>query len=288
MNSRYIPKINGYSLSDFHDFENCTFRFFVKHHLDKKYEMAKGSPQMALGVLLDQTIKVIHSYGEKSYRASPERLVGAVKYSVRLIKAKEANNPRKPNFDSATVAFLNEEIIMAAENILLNYLKQIDNKLKKSLGEIGFCQRVLEIDGDYFKLWGGPDTLEEGRDGVPEIIDYKSRQDVARGKKNMDMDLMPKLYTLLVADWLKAKGYKKARFMVKFWQDPKDESFSEEFDLENLTDTEDIFKQKIKKILKTVEAEFCITEFCDACNYETKDDFALELKNKHGISIIMR
>lgn len=130
--------------------------------------------------------------------------------------------------------------------------------------------------------------MEEGRDGIPEIVDYKSRQDVARGKEYMDMDLMPKMYTLLVADWLKSKGYKRARFMVKFWQDPKDESFAQEFDLEKLTDHEEVFKEKIQKVLKTIEAEFCITEFCDACNYQEKNNFAQELIDKFGIKIMLK
>ena len=76
--------------------------------------------------------------------------------------------------------------------------------------------------------------------------------------------------------------------MVKFWQDPKDESFDQEFDLEKLDDHEEIFKEKINKVLKTIEAEFCITEFCDACNYETKDEFAKDLNEKLGIKIMIK
>ena len=62
----YVSPLNGYSLTDFHDFEECKFRFFVRHHLGKKYEIAKGSRQMALGVLLDRSIKEIHKY--KGYK----------------------------------------------------------------------------------------------------------------------------------------------------------------------------------------------------------------------------
>jgi len=278
-----IDKINCFSLTDFHDFDDCLFRFFVRHHLDKKYLISKGSPQLSLGVLLDKTIKNIHKY--KAYDKPIDRLVKAVRFSAREIKESEEKNPKKPNFDTQTVKFLNEEVLTAAEGILANYLSGIRGGIKKSIGEVGFCKKYLKVDDKYYCLWGGPDTLEEGKDGIPEVVDYKSRQDIAKGKEYMDMTLMPKMYTLLVADWLKSKGYKKARFMVKFWQDPKEESFAQEFNLEKLDDHEEVFKEKIQKVLKTIEAEFCITEFCDACNYETKDDFAKELTEKHGISI---
>jgi hypothetical protein len=281
-----VQKINSYSLTDFHDFEDCSFRFFVRHHLDKKYLISKGSPQLSLGVLLDKTIKNIHKY--KAYDKPQERLIKAVRFSAKEILEAEARNPKKPNFDTQTVKFLNEEILTAAESIFANYLNGVKGGIKKSLGEIGFCKKYLKIDDTFYCLWGGPDTLEEGNDGIPEIIDYKSRQDIAKGKQYMDMELMPKMYTLLVADTLLKRGYKKARFMVRFWQDPKEESFAQEFDLENLTEHEDLFKEKIQEILKAEETQFCITEFCDACNYVTKDQFALDLKNKFGISIIVR
>ena len=283
-----VEKIDCYSLTDFHDFDDCLFRFFVRHHLDRKYEISKGSPQLSLGVLLDKTIKVIHSFGDKSYNAPQKRLIGAVRYSAKLIKESEAKNPKKPNFDTQTVKYLNEEIITAAESILANYLAGLKKGLQKSLGDVGFCKKYLKINDKYYCLWGGPDTLEEGSDGIPEIIDYKSRMDINKGKKYMDMELMPKMYTLLVADELKRRGYKKARFKVKFWQDPREDGFAEEFNLEKLEDHEELFKEKIQKILKTIDAKFCITEFCDACNYEKKDDFATELTQKHGIKIVIK
>lgn len=281
-----VDKIKSYSLTDFHDFDDCLFRFFVRHHLDKKYLISKGSPQLSLGVLLDKTIKNIHKY--KAYDKPRERLIKAVRFSAKEIVDAEAKNPKRPNFDTQTVKFLNEEVLSAAEGILANYLAGLRGGIKKSLGEIGFCKKYLKIGDEFYCLWGGPDTLEEGSDGIPEIIDYKSRQDIAKGKQYMDMELMPKMYTLLVADQLLNRGYKKARFMVKFWQDPREESFAQEFDLENLKDHEDLFKEKIQNIIKTVDAKFCITEFCDACNYETKDDFATELTDKFGIKIVLK
>lgn len=279
----FIPTIRGYSLSDLHDFDTCVFKFLVKHDLGKKYEIGKGSPQMALGVLLDKTIKVIHSYGEKSYRATPERLVGAVRFSAKKIIEEEKQSPKHPNFNTATVEFLTEEVLTAAENTLLNYLTQIKT-IKKSLWEIKFLQKTLEIDGEKYKLWGGPDTLEIGDDGLPEIIDYKSRQDIAKGKQYMDMDLMPKMYTLLMAEDLLKKGYKKARFKVKFWQDPLDETFALEYDLENLTEIEDLFKEKIRKINANKHFDFCLMQYCEACNSEKSGQFVDQLE-KMGFSL---
>lgn len=281
-----VEKINCYSLTDFHDFEDCLFRFFVRHHLDRKYEIAKGSPQLSLGVLLDKTIKNIHKY--KAYDKPVDRLVKAVRFSANEIIEAEKNNKKKPNFDTQTVKFLNEDIIITSEDILHNYLTNLKGGLQKSLGEVGFCKKYLSLEDGRYCLWGGPDTLEEGKDGVPEVIDYKSRMDIQKGKKYMDMDLMPKMYTLLVADELKRRGFKKARFKVKFWQDPREDGFTQEFDLENLEEHEGLFKEKIKKVVKTIEASFCITEFCDACNYEKKNDFAKELSEKHGIKIVIK
>lgn len=278
MSYDYIPTIRGYSLSDFHDADSCTFKFLVKHHLGKKYEIGKGSPQMALGVLLDKTIKVIHSFGEKSYKATPERLVGAVRYSAKKIIEEEKQSPKHPNFNTATVEFLTEEVLIAAENALLNYLTQVKT-LKKSLAEVTFLQKTIEVDGEKYKLWGGPDTLEMGIDAIPEIIDYKSRQDIAKGKQYIDMELMPKMYTLLMAEELLKKGYKKARFKVKFWQDPLDESFTQDFDLENLSGIEDVFKEKIKKINANKQIDFCLMQYCEACNSDKSDDYVAELES---------
>src|SRR5258708_30098898 len=73
-----IPKINCYSLTDLHDFEQCPFRFYVRHHLDRKYEIDESSAVIALGNLLDQSIKRFHkenSYGTKSSK----RLIQIVK-----------------------------------------------------------------------------------------------------------------------------------------------------------------------------------------------------------------
>ena len=281
MASNFLPKIRGYSLSDFHDYDSCVFKFLVKHNLDKKYEIGKGSPQMALGVLLDKTIKNIHK--RSAYDYPLKRLLKGVRFSVEEIKQEEQSKPR-PNFNTATVEFLTEDVILAAEQVLQNYYQQIEGKFKQKIADIGFYQKTIEIDGDKYKLWGGPDTLEMAKDGMPEVIDYKSRQDIAKGKQNMDMDLMPKLYTLLLAEDLLKRGFKKAMFKVVFWQDPKDESFAQVFDLENLSSVEELFKEKIRKIIANKEIIFCMLPFCEACNSGKADEY-VEMLEGMGYSL---
>lgn len=281
MSKDFIPKIRGYSLSDFHDYDSCIFKFLVKHDLDKKYEIGKGSPQMALGVLLDKTIKNIHK--RPAYDYPLKRLLKGVRFSAEEIRREEQSKPQ-PNFNSATVEFLTEDVILAAEQVLQNYYGQIEGKFKSKIIDIGFYQKLIEINGEKFKLWGGPDTLEMGLDGMPEIIDYKSRQDIAKGKQNMDMDLMPKLYTLLLSEDLLQKGYKKARFRVVFWQDPKDESFARVFDLEDLSSVEELFKEKISKIISSKKITFCMLPFCEACNSEKADGY-VEMLEGMGYSL---
>lgn len=281
----YIPKIRGYSLSDFHDFDTCAFKFLVKHDLDKKYEIGKGSPQMALGVLLDRAIKEIHRNREKgSYKAPIDRLVNSVKYASELIIKEEKTSNKHPNFSTAVVEFFTDDVIKAAQSTLKNYLMQINLKFRPAIFDIEFCKKNIEIGKEKYVLWGGPDTLEEGDDGLPEIIDYKSRQDIAKGKQNMDMDLMPKMYTLLVAEDLLKKGYKKARFKVVFWQDPLDASFVRDFDLENLSEIEELFKEKIRNILANKQISFCMLPYCEACNNEKADEF-VEMLEGMGYSL---
>ncbi|MBI2593573.1 PD-(D/E)XK nuclease family protein [Candidatus Daviesbacteria bacterium] len=281
----FIPKIRGYSLSDFHDFDSCVFKFLVKHDLDKKYEIGKGSPQMALGVLLDRAIKEIHRNRDKgSYKAPIDRLVNSVKYASELIIKEEKASNKHPNFSTAVVEFFSEDIIKTAEDVLRKYLTDAKDSFRKAILDIDFCKKIIEIDKEKYVLWGGPDTLEMGKDGTPEIIDYKSRLDLTKGKQNMDMDLMPKLYTLLLQEELLGKGFKKARFKVVFWQDPKDESFSEVFELEDLSKIEEIFKEKIKKIIANKEISFCMLPFCEACNNEKADEY-VEMLEGMGYSL---
>lgn len=289
-----IPKINSYSLTDFHDFDDCPFRFFVRHHLDRKYEIDEGNESSALGNLLDQSIKKFHK--AQYYGCQPEDLLGVVRASARDIKeaVQIANDKGKKHFYEATVPYLTEELITEATNIFQNYYVLKNKKINKSIEEVGFCEWVLRIEmdselagssGQDFKLWGGPDALEMGEDGTPEVVDYKSRKNLEKGKTYMDMDLMPKIYTLLVTKKLMGKGFKKARFKVKYWQDPKDETFFEEFDLAQMDGAEFVFRQKIQRVLQTKNFRPCGRDFCAACKSEKKDEFLSELE-KMGFKVI--
>lgn len=289
-----IPKINSYSLTDFHDFEDCPLRFFVRHHLDRKYEIDEGNEQSALGNLLDQSIKKFHK--ANYYGCDEKDLLGVVKAAARDMKeaVQIASEKGRKHFYEATIPYLTEELISEATNIFQNYYLLKDKKINKSIDEVGFCEWVLRIDmdptfvnssGQDFKLWGGPDALEMGEDGVPEVVDYKSRKNLEKGKAYMDMDLMPKIYTLLVTKKLIDKGFKKARFKVKYWQDPKDETFFEEFDLTQMSGAEFVFRQKIQRVLQTKDFRPCDRDFCAACKSDKKDDFLSELE-KLGFKVM--
>lgn len=269
-----IAKINSYSLTDFHDFESCSFRFFVRHHLDKKYEIEEGSKSLALGSLLDQSIKKFHK--SKAYGQSLDYLANLVRAAINSMKEDDARKP-KPSFYTNTIPFLTEELFEKAVQIFKNFYSIRQLKINQSIAEVGFCEVLLDINGIKFKLWGGPDTLELGDDGIPEIIDYKSRENLENVQ--FDMDLMPKIYTLLCSKNLLKRGYKKARFKVRIWQDPLKESFYEEFDLENLSGIEFLFKQKIEKILATKQINFCEGIFCKACKSPKRDEYLGKLKN---------
>lgn len=279
----------GYSLTDFHDFDSCPFRFYVRHHLDRKWDIDESNASIALGHILDQSIKRFHKeecYGTKSSK----RLIKLVEDSVADMKSQvtQAKARGKHHFFESTVPFLTDEVIDQAIKVFTDYYVARKGDVRRSLGDIGFCEQVIEINGEQFKLWGGPDSLEMGEDGVAEIVDYKSRQNIEKGKMYMDMELMPKIYTLLASKKLRAMGHSKARFLVRFWQDPLDESYAQEFNLNVMTGEEFLFKQKIERILDAKEFTPCAGQYCSACNSEKKDEFIEELKNKFGISIIMK
>lgn len=272
-----ISRINSFSLTDFHEFDYCPFRFFVFHHLGKKYEMAEGSRPLALGSLLDETIKLFHK--TKSYGQPPEYVRNLVRAACNKMLEKEAKQS-SPSFYSAIKDFLDDELCKEAEEIFVNYYLALNKKIKPAIDEVGFCEWIINSENGVWKLWGGPDTLEMGEDGVPEIVDYKYRENIENGKNNMDMDLMPKIYTMLVSKKLLEKGFRKARFIVRFWQDPKEEGFFEEFDLEEIAKYEEVFKQRIEKIFNTSEIKFCEKVFCKACKSEQRLLFIKELENK--------
>lgn len=278
-----IPKINCYSLTDFHTFEFCPFKFFVTHHLDKKYELEEGSEQMALGSLLDQSIKLFHE--SKAYGCEADYLENLVHAASGRMKEK-ISGQKTPSFYSSIEQYLTEDLCQKATEIFKNYYYGKDKKIKTSIGNVGFCEWIISTDdGRKFKLWGGPDAYEMGDDGIPEVVDYKSRENIEKGKDNMDMELMPKIYTLLASKFLINKGFKKARFVVRFWQDPKEDGFYEEFNLSAINGEEFLFRQKIERILSTTEITFCDKDFCKACKSEKRSEFALELK-KHGLVVL--
>lgn len=278
-----ILKINCYSLTDFHDFESCSFKFFVKHHLDKKYEIEEGNEAIALGTLLDLSIKLFHK--TRAYGVEVDYLKNIVQAALREVREQVERKPG-PSFYSAMMPFLTPELVDKAISIFQNYYKKLGGKIKRSIMDVGFCEWIISTDNAKYKIWGGPDTIEMGDDDIPEIVDYKSRENIEKGKMYMDMDLMPKVYTLLCSKKLLDKGFDKARFVVRFWQDPEENSFQEEFDLSEVIKYEDLLKQKIERILSIAEFKFCNRSFCSACNSDKKDEYLLELE-KLGLKALM-
>ncbi|MBI2595870.1 PD-(D/E)XK nuclease family protein [Candidatus Daviesbacteria bacterium] len=274
-----IERINCYSLTDFHDFDFCPFRFFVKHHLNKKYEIEEGNPAMALGSLLDQSIKLFHK--SKAYGQPSEYLINIVRAAFNEIRENVARTSG-PSFYSSIVPFLDHSVISEANKIFVSYYGARNKKINRSLGYERFSEWVMEGEDGRFKLWGGADAYEIGDDGMPEVVDYKSRQNLEKGKNNLDMDLMPKIYVLLASKFLKNKGYDKARFKVRIWQDPLNEDYYEEFDLQKIGDQENLFKQKINRILAVSEIKFCGREFCKACKSDKRDEL---IKSLAGMGI---
>lgn len=271
-----------FSLGDFHTFEFCSFRFLVYHHLEKKYELEEGSYNMALGSLLDETIKLLHK--SKAYGQPPQYFKNLVKAVSNKMLEKIAKQSG-PSFYSGVKKFLNDDLCEKATEVFINYYEAVGRRIKLSVGEVGFCEWIIQTElGTKYKLWGGPDTLEMGDDGVPEVCDYKYRED-NNNKDNIDMDLMPKIYILLCLEKLQKLGYKKARFMVRFWLDPKNNNYYEEFNLEKVKQYEEHFKDRIERILSSNEIKFCEKPFCGACKSERRDDFLLELKSRFGLQL---
>lgn len=276
-----ISRINSYSLSDFNEFDSCNFRFFVKHHLGKKYEIDEGNEQMALGNLLDQSIKLFHK--SKSYGQPKEYLINLVRGAANLMKNQVAQKGPQ-SFFGTSVPFLDSELIKKATDIFAGFYQGRGGKINQSLGDVGFCEWVIEDESGKFKLWGGPDTFEMGEDGIPEVVDYKSRQNIEKGKEQIDMDLMPKIYMLLSAKKLRELGFNKARFKVRFWQDPEDESFFEDFDLTKVGEFQPIFLDRIERINATSEVRFCERAFCKACQSDKREEYEQQLQ-KLGLNL---
>lgn len=272
-----IDRIYCFSLGDFRSFENCFFGFLVKHHLQKKYEIEEGSFNSAVGCLLDLAIKKLHI--SKAYDQPLNYLLTALFKAAENDIREQAEREGPHSFYGSTVKFLTPEALQKAQEVFKNYYEKRKGKINRALLNQRFWQCLLEGE-KLLKVWGGPDTLELGDDGVAEIVDYKYFEDAEKGKNNLDMDLMPKLYTLLCSEELLKAGYKKTRFRVRSWNDPLDESLYEEFDLQMVTNLKDFFRHKIEKILSITEITFCSKPYCRACNSEQKQVWLKELKLK--------
>ena len=274
-----IPRVNCFSLGDFHSFEKCYFDFLVKHHLQKKYEIADSNENMAIGCLLDLAIKKLHL--SKAYDQPLDYLLQSLFKAAEIEMREQAEREGPNSFYGATVKFLTPEVREEAQKVFKNYFEKRKGKINKAILNKRFWQTVLEGDGSAsspLKVWGGPDALEMGDDGVPEIVDYKYFEDSKRGKENLDMDLMPKLYTLLCAEDILKMGFKKARFRIRSLTDPEDESLYEEFDLGNSGLLKDFFRHNIEKILSKTEISFCEKVYCKSCKSDSRDSWLAQLK----------
>lgn len=274
-----ISRTHSFSLTDLHDFDQCVFRFLVRHHLERKFEIDDSSPKMALGTVLDEAIKLYHL---STPTDDPEYLGYIVRGAVRHIKTSIAEKGEK-SFHYKHGEFINEELTQHAIQIFKDYFVGVGGKIKKSLGKVGFCEYIIESPKSKYKLWGGPDTFELGDDGIPEVVDYKYHEDPQKGAERLDMDLMPKLYTLLSAEQLKKMGYSKARFIIRQWTDPANQSLYVDFDLDGLGGVVDQIRQRIEIILDNKSVSFCERSFCRACTSEKRPEYLKELEEKKMI-----
>lgn len=278
-----IPRTHSFSLGDFNDFDRCVFRFFVNHHLEKKYELAEGNVNQTIGTLLDLAIKKLHA--AKAYGQPVSYLQNLIKAAENEIR-EDVKNRGKNSFYGAQIPFLTEDVISQAKEVFKSYYQGLGGNVKRSVATQTlkkprpFWKKVIAGERPM-QIWGGPDAIEMGADGMPEVVDYKYFGDLEAGSSNLDMDLMPKVYTLLCAGELASLGYTQARFVVRLWQDPKNDSFYEEFDLSNIPNWEAFFKDKMERILKTKDLSFCEKDYCQACQSPQREEWIKQLK-LHG------
>lgn len=275
-----LPRIYCFSLGDFHNFEKCFFDFLVRHHLQKRYELEEGNKNQAIGNLLDLVIKIIHR--TKAYNQSLDYILSNIfKAAENEIRQKvERAGPK--SFYGATLPFLINENISEAKEVFKRYYQARKGKFNKSIINEKFWECMLKGE-KLVKIWGGPDALEMGEDGIVEIVDYKFRGGQI-DNNSYDMDLMPKVYTLLCAEELIKLGYNKVRVRIRLWHKPLEESLYEEFDLQVVANLKDFFRHKIGKILSVAEITFCEKPYCKACNSEQKEVWLKELKTQFNFS----
>ena len=280
-----IPHTRSFSLTDIHDFDQCIFRFLVRHELERKREIDESSPKMCIGTILDEAIKLYHLSAKNSF--DPNYIDFLVRGAVRHIR-ESVEKKGERSFYYKHSQYLSEPLIQQAVDIFKNYYIKLDGKIKKSIGRVGFCEYIFESNSKKVKLWGGPDTYEEGEDGVPEVADYKYHEDPKKGVLRLDMDLMPKMYMVLSAGDLLKIGYKKARFVIRQWNNPKDETLKEEFDLNSLGSVISFLQSKIEPILENKKISFCERSFCLACSSEKREEYLNELENLGFVMVKFR
>ncbi len=267
-----ISRLYSYSLGDFHDFDFCVFSFLVKHHLNKKYQLAVGNVYQAIGTLLDLGIKQYHK--AKLYKQPLKNAVPIIA-SVSMLIREKVSQSGKDSFYSKTVEFLSPQTIQEASRVFENYYHHLDGQIKFAISNKEFWDYILT--GGKYKLWGGPDSIEMGEDGIPEVVDYKYFHK-ENGEDRLDMEKMPKLYLLLVSRDLIKLGYKKARFTIRLWQKPKDNTLSFEFDLANISQLEEYFYQQIEEIVNLKMFSFCTKHFCQVCSSPQRNEWVNDLK----------
>jgi hypothetical protein len=278
----FVPRYRAFSLGDFKEFDRCPFSFFVKHHLQKKYELEEGTANQALGSMLDLTIKKIHK--EHLYHSSEDELVEIIRTSAIHIKDKAAKDGPFSYFGPQS-PFINEELINKTQEIFRSYLQKTKNIWQESVTDKTFWEYdVIGTDGEMIRLWGGPDIIELGKDGLPEVVDFKYFENQEKGRNYLDMEQMPKMYTLLTSEDLKKSGYTKSRFKIRFWQDPLDEDWYEEFELSDCENIAAFFKQKAENILRLTELSLCEKAYCKVCQHGLREEWLLEWNKKSWLS----
>src|SRR5476651_171027 len=125
-----IPRDHCFALSDFKEFNNCTFSFFVKHNLGKKYEIAEGNENQVIGSLLDLTIKKLHQV--KSYGQPVENLYLLIKASeIEMRESVMRNGPL--SFYGPQIPFLKPETIQKTKDIFKQYYLGIEGRVRHSI-----------------------------------------------------------------------------------------------------------------------------------------------------------
>lgn len=275
-----LPRIYCFSLGDFHNFEKCFFDFLVRHHLQKRYELEEGNKNQAIGNLLDLVIKIIHK--SKAYDQSLDYILTSIFKAAENEIRQKVERAGSKSFYGATLPFLINENISEAKEIFKRYYQARKGKFNNSVINEKFWECTLEGE-QLLKIWGGPDAMEFGEDGIVEIVDYKFRGGQI-DNQTYDLDLMPKVYTLLCAEELIKLGYNKVRVRIRLWHKPLEESLYEEFDLQVVANLKDFFRHKIGKILSVTEITFCEKPYCKACNSEQKEVWLKELKTQFNFS----